>query len=181
MNTLAQLLSRAIVALLACLVFNTAARAQVAWQRFDANPLIPNFVSGGHALDPVVLYDASEHVYRMWLAAKEYGGPWSIYDPLSSDGTTWFLYAGNPVLRGGPADFESDGVAFAGVVRSGAQYVMLYEGIHAGYATAVGLATSPDGIEWTKSTTNQVLAAATTGWDSVLVGASEALRREGST
>jgi predicted GH43/DUF377 family glycosyl hydrolase len=174
-------LRHAALSLFALFVLCTPARAQVTWQRFDANPIIPNFVSGGYAIDPVVLYDASARLYRMWFTAKQYGGPWSIYYAISSDGTTWFSYVNNPVLQGGSAAFESDGVVYAGIVYNGSQYKMLYEGVQNGFANAVGLATSSDGIEWTKSSSNPVLSADPAGWDSVRVGVSEAVHFDGST
>ncbi|HEY6195897.1 MAG TPA: T9SS type A sorting domain-containing protein [Candidatus Eisenbacteria bacterium] len=167
--------------LVAWTVLAPAAHAQVTWERSAANPLVPNYSSGGYALDPVVLYDANAHIYRMWFTAKEYGGPWSIYYAISTDGLTWFSYVGNPVLQGGGVGFESDGTVFAGVVYDGTKYVMLYEGVQNGYANAVGLATSTDGIEWTKHVGNPVLSASATGWDSVRVSAAEALRFDGST
>jgi hypothetical protein len=54
-------------------------------------------------------------------------------------------------------------------VRSGSDFRMYYTGIAGCCGSAIGLATSTDGIHWTKDAGNPVLAPSATGWDSLYV------------
>jgi len=150
--------------------------AQVEWRRSPLNPLVPFATTGGYAMDPVVIRDEAAGVYRMWYTA--YSGTWQIHLALSTDGIHWFTYVGNPVLSAGSAPFESGGVSYAGVVREGSGYRMLYTGVQGGYNTAIGTATSPDGIEWTRYPGNPVLSTEGSGWDSQRIETAHALLRD---
>lgn len=64
-------------------------------------------------------------------------------------------YANNPVLRASQVPFRSDLVFNAGVIKHEGRYIMIfrndygYEGGTKFENTNIGMATSPDGIEWT--------------------------------
>src|SRR6266436_930598 len=107
------------------LAFSSAAESQVLWQKSLSNPVIPNSTGGGYALDPVVLFDSATTTYHMWFTAKEYGGPWAIFDALSQDGLAWFSYVRNPVLESSQEPFETEGVVYGGIVKDDAGYKML--------------------------------------------------------
>jgi hypothetical protein len=162
-----ELLKSSILALI--LLHGGPAFGQTAWQRYSGNPVIPGSAGGGYAFSPAVLFDSSANLYRMWFTAKEYGGAWAIYYAISDDGVTWFPYLSNPVLQSGSAYFESDGVVYCSVMRSGSVYTMYYAGVHGCCGIAIGLATSPDGIHWTKSDANPILVPSPAGWDSQYV------------
>jgi len=157
------------------------AQAQLEWTRSQNNPTIPNGVGGGYALAPNVLYDESAHVWRMWFTAKDYGGPWSLFSATSSDGEAWSMSANNPVIEGSSADFESDGAVYAGVVEEHKGYTIFYTGVHGCCGSAVGFATSTDGLHWTKYAGNPVLVPSATGFDAVLIGTSLAVTFDGKT
>jgi hypothetical protein len=89
-----------------------------------------------------------------------------------------YTYAGNdifeirpdndaPVLAAGPGAYDRKGVASAAVVKLGETWYMFYSGIRdwepipntnfvAAYDTKLSLATSPDGVNWTKSEDNPI-------------------------
>lgn len=167
--------------LLSSALLTFPARAQMDWTADPGNPVIPNTLTGGYALVPSVLYDSASGLYRMWFTAHPYGGPWAIFYALSQDGIHWFSYAKNPVLTGGSMPFEASGVVYAGVVYDDTQYRMYYTGLQGCCGSAVGLATSPDGIIWTKYPGNPVLSPAASGWDSGNIGASTGVCYDGLT
>jgi predicted GH43/DUF377 family glycosyl hydrolase len=73
--------------------------------------------------------------------------------------THWEKHTGNPVLVGGPGAWDQLGVLAMGVLLDSATYHMWYAGRGTG-GTALGYATSTDGITWTKHPANPVLAEA---------------------
>jgi predicted GH43/DUF377 family glycosyl hydrolase len=101
-----------------------------------------------------------EHEGRFWMW---YGG-WdargatiSIGLATSDDGTVFERRAGNPVFTAGAAGTYDDlGVASPEVRHDGTRFVMLYSAITGGgdwrqaQTTSIGLATSDDGVSWTR-------------------------------
>jgi predicted GH43/DUF377 family glycosyl hydrolase len=80
---------------------------------------------------------------------------------FSSDGINWTKYAGNPVITHGPGWYDARYTRGPSVIYDGGTYKMWY------YATAqinysipleasIDLATSPDGVHWTKYPNNPV-------------------------
>lgn len=82
----------------------------------------------------------------------------------SDGGLTWTKYASNPVLQGAVApSWEDSMLADAKVLKVGATYHMLYRG-GVGSASALGHATSSDGIAWTKDGANPVIDDPAVAW-----------------
>jgi hypothetical protein len=73
----------------------------------------------------------------------------------SSDGIIWTKHAGNPVLTPTPGSFDSVSVSWASVVKVGGKYYMYYRGYNGG-ENHIGLATSTDGIAWSKHSGNPI-------------------------
>lgn len=65
----------------------------------------------------------------------------------SADGVHWTKGAG-PVLQATAGTWDSTEVRYPSVVKNGSNYLMVYQGT--GTGIALGLATSTDGITWTK-------------------------------
>jgi predicted GH43/DUF377 family glycosyl hydrolase len=66
-------------------------------------------------------------------------GPWTV-EP-------------EPVLQpGGPSTWDEEGVSDPSVIKFGGQYHMYYTGADRNSYKSIGLATSPDGVTWTKLT-----------------------------
>lgn len=72
-----------------------------------------------------------------------------------------------PVLpRGGDGAWDERNVAEAAVIYDGSEYKMWYSGQNDANEWQVGLATSPDGVTWTRDENNPVLAVRPGEWDS---------------
>lgn len=108
-------------------------------------------------------YNASPNVeyingtYVMYYEGNG-NGSCSIGRATSPDGITWTKYGNNPVLTGGP------GTCYGGpnVVYQNGQYTMYY---HANFPNNnINIATSLDGINWTKSPNNPIITS-TSGYD----------------
>jgi hypothetical protein len=141
------------------------------WTKYAGNPIMDGAVAweNDEASPTSVLWDPDAGLWKMWY----HGGNNStdsrrIGYATSFDGLTWTKYAGNPVLLPGAGgawdDFE---VADCKVARvSSTDYRMLYRGWTSADVAKIGLATSSDGISWTKSGSNPVLDWGAGGaWD----------------
>jgi predicted GH43/DUF377 family glycosyl hydrolase len=106
-------------------------------------------------------------VYKLWYHGGGYfmGGSGTRYGngrigyATSPDGITWTKYATNPVLDIGSAGgFDDEQVAEPRVVKVAGGYRMYYTGRNAAAKRqSLGLATSTDGIAWTKDSRNPIL------------------------
>ncbi len=92
--------------------------------------------------------------YRMWYSGFDNVGVRRIGLALSPDGITWTRVVGpgpnGSVLGPGPTGtFDSANVSFPSVIRTPTGYLMWYTGGD-GTTFAIGLASSPDGVTWTR-------------------------------
>jgi predicted GH43/DUF377 family glycosyl hydrolase len=93
----------------------------------------------------------------------------SVLPSLAQAGSTWVKDPGNPVLDvGAPGAWDDSRVVAGPVILESGVYRMWYTGwdgtvnVH----FQVGLATSSDGVNWTREATNPVLALGSPGtWD----------------
>ncbi len=82
---------------------------------------------------------------------------------LPTNITQWYKYSGNPILSPTSATWDSSHVQLPTVIFNGTGYWMWYDG-RSGSSWAIGLATSPDGMTWTKYSGNPVLTRGS-GWE----------------
>lgn len=153
--------------------------AQITWQKYPDNPVL-RFWTGDindpngykYALDPTVLIDQNG-LYHMWFTSLAYGSGTSfcISEAFSTDRVRWFTSFKNPILRPGPlGTFEERGVRSHSVIRDSTGYKMYYAGFRVSTDHSIGLATSSDGITWTKYPGNPILDGGPPGaWDSLKV------------
>ncbi|MBK8051301.1 MAG: hypothetical protein IPK16_31885 [Anaerolineales bacterium] len=105
---------------------------------------------------PSVLYDANAKLWKMWYAGLSlYGGGYQIGYATSPDGITWTKHANNPIFVASTSGWDDLNVLSPNVIYRNGQYHMWYAG--RGDRLQIGYATSPDGINWTKSAKNPVL------------------------
>jgi predicted GH43/DUF377 family glycosyl hydrolase len=84
----------------------------------------------------------------------------------SSDGITWEKLRSNPLLElGPPGAFDEIGLGEPAVWSSAGSYWMLYTGRDRGEHRRLGLAKSPDGVQWQRDT-NFTPVAGSEPWDS---------------
>lgn len=141
--------------------------------KYKYNVILENFVN--YAATPILSPEVDEtsstfcsvlkvdDTYHMYY----HSGYGNIGHATSADGKTWVKdAANNPVLDVSVGEWDSDAVGVPMVWKEGSIWYMLYRGqpaLTGGDAT--GLATSADGITWTKSASNPVLQGEADKWD----------------
>jgi len=113
-------------------------------------------------------------VYKMWYCGYDAvvdgngtDGLANIGLATSSDGINWTKHPNNPIFTTGTNTWDSHYVQDPHVINDNGVYYMWYGGNDVeGYGQQVGLATSNDGIAWTKSPMNPVLQKGSANdWD----------------
>ena len=92
-----------------------------------------------------------ENTYYMYYLGRN-SGQSKIGLATSSDGINWTRYPGNPILQK-DANWEGSGVSYPSVIYENNIFKMVYMNVN-GFTSAFGMATSTDGINWTKSASN---------------------------
>ncbi len=150
------------------------------WTKYQGNPVLNPGSAGewddGGVYSPTVVYHGG--TYHMWYSASGGGTGGEIGYATSPDGVTWSKYddpattihpyaESDPVLNPGSSGEWDDGyIAHPDVLYDGATYHMWYNGCDVTGTRAIGYATSPDGINWTKHPGNPVLNPGSPGeWD----------------
>jgi len=137
----------------------------IAWTRNAANPILvsdPTTWQGRSLQLPRVLI--IDDVFHMWFRANDRVG-----HALSQNGLDW-TFTGSPVIEGTPGSWDEDLVAIAEVLYDDSLFHAWFTGAN-NNITAIGYATSEDGVEWQKLPT-PVFEASDDGWDSGLIYAS---------
>lgn len=103
---------------------------------------------------------------------------------FSSDGIHWTKYSWNPVFtKGNTGDWDGSWVESPAIIYddSGNEYKMWYNGIDTTtWKLQIGLATSPDGINWTRYPGNPVLTTSPWGqYDDIWLGTPAVLKENG--
>lgn len=112
--------------------------------------------------------------YRLWYSVVGNDHAW-IGTATSPDGKTWTKH-GSPLLT--PTyGWEKEGVCCPNVIFDGevGRYLMWYSGGPTYEPEAVGFATSPDGVTWTKYSSEPIFAKGN-GWDNGQIGSFQVRR-----
>jgi predicted GH43/DUF377 family glycosyl hydrolase len=156
-----KLIMLAAVFLLTFIVLPFGAYADAQWIKFTNNPVLaptPNSWDAYYTTTPKVIYDGS--VYKMWYSGGTTGSSGIGY-ATSTDGVSWSKHAEPVLVPGQSSAWDSASVALGSVLWNKTLYMMWYTGNNATtFANgAIGLATSKDGVTWTKYLRNPVLSA----------------------
>ncbi|HEY3225513.1 MAG TPA: hypothetical protein VGK61_00795 [Planctomycetota bacterium] len=105
--------------------------------------------------------------YRLWFTGIDHLGRERIGLATSTDLLNWTKHLANPIIFPGPAGaWDAAGTGQATIHFDGINYRAWYRGLDAAGVGRVGLATSNDGINFTKSPMNPVLNVGGPGaWD----------------
>ncbi len=113
--------------------------------------------------------------YRMYYTATAANGTAGIAVATSTDGVNFTKRAGGPVLLPGPAGTWDDFIVSDPAVIPGSSWTLFYSGRRStGYAQ-MGVATSPDGWNWTADPEPFLSTDAPGSWDSAQVGSPSVL------
>ena len=129
----------------------------VAWTRLTEGPggptaavlaPTPGAFDAVGVTSPHVLFDAG--LYKMWYQGIDGPGVPRIGYATSPDGITWTKHGVAVLQEGPPGSFDVNGVGSPCVILDGSTYVMYYTGTGVDRRHRLGIATSDDGIQWTR-------------------------------
>ncbi|MDP2303250.1 MAG: hypothetical protein Q8N03_12595 [Ignavibacteria bacterium] len=92
-------------------------------------------------------------VYYMYYSGKSQSNVVKIGLATSTDGINWVKHEGNPILQPSQA-WESTGIYSPSVVKIGEVYKLFYANVTNTNIKGFGVATSANGINWVKETSN---------------------------
>lgn len=153
----------------------STASAQVQWTKYASNPVITLGPASWDIIaigQPTALLE--NDTIKMWYAGVGTDMKARICYAWSLDGFNWIKHA-NPVLDVGAAgSWDSGWLDTPEIVRDNTGYKLYYYGDtaqqNAAISSAIGLAYSPDGINWTREASNPVFIKGTFGdWDGTWV------------
>lgn len=117
-------------------------------------------------MNPCVLWDAEELVYKMWYAAGELFEPDVLCYAESKNGISWVKHS-QPILEKSNNKYDSCKVGGCDVKKlSSSEYIMYYIGYQNVDTARICSASSCDGINWERYINNPVLSPEKGSWDS---------------
>lgn len=143
----------------------------LSFTKYGSNPILVVGAGGSwdasHVGSCAVIYDEDATLWKMWYTGTNAGGTQAIgYATASNPLGPWTKYVSNPVLSPAVA-WEGTQLHYCSVLRESAtSYKMLYGGgdFLTGSTGRIGMATSSDGITWTKYASNPVISPSGSGW-----------------
>lgn len=116
-------------------------------------------------MNPCVLWDEQKNLFRMWYSGGEKYEPDVICYAESKDGVSWAKNTA-PVLTKGLEEYDKYKVGGCDVHKTANGYVMYYIGYQNLDNARICKATSKDGINWRRSTSNPIISPSKDKWDS---------------
>ena len=154
--------------------------AQTDWIKYQLNPVMgDDLFNGVPAVKPFAIEDKG--LFRIIYTGWDMNGKRTISDALSFNGVRWYQLIGSPLLTaGGAGSFDEYGISKACVIKDNDGYKMYYYAENK-YPHSIGLATSADGLHWSKYPDNPILLPGYSGaWDDAGVMATTVIYEGGS-
>jgi predicted GH43/DUF377 family glycosyl hydrolase len=139
----------------------------VAWTLASPNPVLSSddvpFATGGADVSSGFVTD--DGTWVLIIESVNALNPWVIGRATAADPNGPWTVEPDPILEPGPAgSFDAGGLSWPSVVRTDDGYAMYYTGLDRPRGTGtIGMATSPDGITWTKR--SDPVLVGETGWE----------------
>ncbi len=114
---------------------------------------------------------AGDGTYGMYYTGTDVLRDAEIGLAVSTDLVTWTRSSANPVLPfGAPGAWDNAHVASPSVAQTGSTWTMYFYGFANGSTASIGIATSGDGLSWTKAAGNPAITPeAGPAWDDTSV------------
>lgn len=115
---------------------------------------------GQNVMNPYVIYDEEEKIFKMWYASGEYIEPDNICFATSSDGINWVKYSNNPIMKRSLEEDAMDNykIGACEVYKlSTNKYLMFYIGYTDLHTARIFYAISNDGISWKRNSKNPII------------------------
>ena len=120
------------------------------FKKYDKPVLIPEYNFEKHSvMNPHVIYDEKEKIYKMWYAAGETYEPDVIGYATSKDGINWTKYKDNPIFTPNKNKLSLDSYKIGGCDLhkiSDNKYILFYIGYSDINTARIFVAESKDGI-----------------------------------
>lgn len=120
----------------------------VNWTQYGSNPVMAGAVHGG-----VSKINGTYYAYMGNAAIANQ----SLDQWTSSNGVNWVKANVGVLSVGSAGDWDAEGIDNPFVWEENGTWYMLYTGANASNVYAIGLATSPDGVTWTKYGSNPII------------------------
>ena len=138
------------------------------FKRYQQNPIIVPTESHekGAVMNPCVLWDDADSVFKMWYSAGEKFEPDVLCLATSKDGINWEKHGQNPVFTHGVDKYDQCKVGGCDVVKVNGRYLQFYIGYENIDNARISVAESNNGIDWKRIKHNPILSPTKGAWDS---------------
>ena len=124
---------------------------------------------GISVMNPCVIWDEQEHIFKMWYSAGEKSEPDVIGYAWSEDGISWEKMS-EPIFTPTDRWYEKAKIGGCDVVKTEDGYLMFYIGYEDKSTARICVAWSADGqSEWKESKNNPIVSPDTGEWDAIRV------------
>lgn len=138
--------------------------------KYEKNPIIiPEFeFEKRSVMNPHVIYDNEDKLFKMWYAAGETYEPDVICYASSKNGINWVKYKNNPIFTSNPNKSTLDSFKVGGCdvhKISSKNYLMFYIGYSDIHSASIFIAESQNGINNWKRYINPIIKPTKGGFD----------------
>ncbi len=141
------------------------------FKKHDGHILSPEYKwEGESVMNPFVIYDEDEKIFKMWYSAGETYEPDVICYAESKDGINFHKYENNPIFLKGDNWYDCDKVSVGHIIKKDGKYIMFYIGYENVDTARVCYAVSKDGKNnWQRGKNNPIIGRVANTWNKYAV------------